>query len=79
MSMMDGCYVRIQAFVVDHNYRRKGIGHKLLEAIEYWAVEQGASELVMNSDKREERIAAHQFYKQQGFEGKSNGFSKQLK
>ena len=75
----DGCYVRIQAFVVDDYYRRKGIGQKLLEAIECWAVEQGASALVLNSGNREERNAAHQFYKQQGFEGKSTGFIKQLK
>lgn len=74
----DGCYVRIQAFVVDDHYRRKGIGQKLLEAIECWAVEQGASALVLNSGNREERNAAHQFYKQQGFVGKSTGFSKQL-
>ncbi len=75
----DGCYVRIVAFVVDSNYRRKGIGQKLLEAIEYWAVEQDASALVLNSGNREERIAAHHFYRQQGFEGKSTGFSKPLK
>ncbi|MFJ7669168.1 GNAT family N-acetyltransferase [Lysinibacillus sp. NPDC097195] len=74
----DGCYVRIQAFVVDDHYRRKGIGQKLLEAIECWAVEQGASAIVLNSGNREERNAAHQFYKQHGFEGKSTGFSKQL-
>ncbi|MFJ7408307.1 MULTISPECIES: GNAT family N-acetyltransferase [unclassified Lysinibacillus] len=70
----DGCYVRIQVFVVDHNYRRKGIGHKLLEAIEYWAAEQGEAALVLNSGNREERNAAQQFYQR-----KSIGFSKQLK
>ena len=74
----DGCYVRISAFVVDSNYRRKGIGQKLLEAIECWAIEQGATALVLNSGNREERNAAHHFYRQQGFEGKSTGFSKQL-
>ncbi|MGE7843025.1 GNAT family N-acetyltransferase [Lysinibacillus sp. NPDC093712] len=69
----------MQAFVVDHHYRRKGIGQKLLEAIEYWAVEQGASVIALNSGHREERNASHQFYRQQGFEGKSTGFIKQLK
>ena len=74
----------------------------MLEAIEYWAVEQGASAIVLNSGEAEriprskgiiprnrakqpqeqsnraERNAAHQFYKQQGFVGKSTGFSKKL-
>jgi len=42
-------------------------------------VEQGAAALVLKSGNREKRNAAHQFYKQQAFEGQSTGFSKLLK
>lgn len=74
----DGTYVRILAFVVSSNYRRSGIGEKLMIETERWAREQGAIAISLNSGNRTERIAAHQFYTKMGFEGKSTGFSKSL-
>jgi len=74
----DGSYVRIVAFVVDSGYRRKGIGKKLIQAVESWAKEQGAIAIALNSGNREERKAAHQFYSSMGYEAKSIGFSKGL-
>ncbi|PWA12267.1 GNAT family N-acetyltransferase [Pueribacillus theae] len=73
----DGSYIRIVAFVVDSNYRRKGLGKKLIEA-ENWARKQGASVIVLNSGNREERNNAHQFYLNLGFKDKSTGFVKSL-
>ncbi|WP_455674965.1 N-acetyltransferase family protein [Pradoshia sp.] len=74
----NGLYVRIVAFVVDSNYRRRGIGEKLLVETERWSKEQGAIAIGLNSGKRSERAAAHNFYAKMSFETKSIGFSKSL-
>lgn len=74
----DGIYVRIVAFVVDDNYRKKGLGKLLLAESEEWAMSKGAAGIVLNSGNRTERIAAHAFYKAMGYREKSTGFTKQL-
>ena len=74
----DGTYVRILVFVVDSNYRRKGIGEKLIQKAEKWAKEQGANAIGLNSGNREERKDAHQFYIDMGYKDKSIGFTKNL-
>ncbi|MCM2676960.1 GNAT family N-acetyltransferase [Alkalicoccobacillus plakortidis] len=74
----NGSYIRIVAFVIDEQQRRKGIGKKLIEAIEEWARSQQITTLVLNSGNRKERVAAHAFYEQMGFTAKSTGFSKRL-
>ena len=74
----NGFYVRIVAFVVDSQCRRRGIGEKLLLETERWAIEQGAIAIGLNSGNRSERLAAHRFYAQMGYEQKSTGFSKAL-
>ncbi|MBU9721635.1 MULTISPECIES: GNAT family N-acetyltransferase [Bacillaceae] len=74
----DGSYVRIVAFIVDTNHRRKGIGKKLLQEAESWAKEQGAMAIGLNSGNREERKNAHQFYLKMGYKIKGIGFSKSV-
>nr|WP_299095504.1 GNAT family N-acetyltransferase [uncultured Metabacillus sp.] len=74
----DGSYVWIVAFIVDTNYRRKGIGKKLIQEAECWAREQGAIAIALNSGNREERKDAHQFYLSMGYKAKSIGFGKSL-
>ncbi|MGM7701899.1 GNAT family N-acetyltransferase [Pseudalkalibacillus sp. Hm43] len=74
----DGSYVRIVAFVVDSNYRRKGIGKKLMKEIESWARDQGVNAIALNSGNRKERKDAHQFYLSMGFEAQSIGYGKAL-
>ncbi|WP_394578554.1 GNAT family N-acetyltransferase [Cytobacillus firmus] len=74
----DGSYVRIVAFVVDSNYRRRGVGENLIIETERWAKEQGAIAIGLNSGNRPERGAAHRFYSKMGYEAKSTGFSKSL-
>ncbi|MDR4886000.1 GNAT family N-acetyltransferase [Fredinandcohnia sp. QZ13] len=75
---IDGLYVRIVAFVVDSNFRRKGIGKELLEEAESWARRGGAVGIGLNSGNRRERINAHKFYKNMGYVEKSIGFAKSL-
>ncbi|WP_242698129.1 GNAT family N-acetyltransferase [Bacillus sp. SD088] len=55
---MDGFYIRIVAFVVDSNYRGKGIGKKLLAEAESWARRIGATGIGLNSGNRPERFNA---------------------
>ena len=71
-------YVRIVALVVDSNYRKQGIGEKLMKQAEEWAKEQGGNRIVLNSGNRNERDDAHEFYTRRGFEGKATGFYKAL-
>ncbi|MFE7083275.1 GNAT family N-acetyltransferase [Priestia megaterium] len=74
----DSSYVRIVAFIVDADHRRKGIGEKLMNEAEKWAMEQEAAYIMLNSGNRKERKAAHKFYLNMGYKDKSTGFSKPL-
>lgn len=69
---------RILAMVVHANDRNQGIGRKLLEEAESWALEKEVSTIVLNSGNREERRAAHAFYERSGYRAKSTGFYKKL-
>ncbi|MEI4529354.1 GNAT family N-acetyltransferase [Priestia megaterium] len=74
----DNSYVRIVAFIVDINHRRKGIGERLMCEAEKWAINQGATYIMLNSGNREERKAAHKFYLNMRYKDMSTGFSKLL-
>lgn len=74
----DGPYVRVLALVVHEDFRRKNIGQSLMSAVEDWAKKNHCTAITLNSGNREERIAAHEFYKNLGYSGKSTGFSKSL-
>lgn len=74
----DSSYVRIGAFIVDAEHRRKGIGEKLMHEAEKWAMGQEATHITLNSGNREERRAAHKFYLNMGYKDQSTGFSKLL-
>ncbi|MBQ4870354.1 GNAT family N-acetyltransferase [Priestia megaterium] len=74
----DSSYVRIVAFIVDADHRRKGIGEKLMNEAEKWAIGQEATHIMLNSGNIEERKVAHKFYLNMGYKNKSTGFSKSL-
>ncbi|WP_341357446.1 GNAT family N-acetyltransferase [Rossellomorea sp. y25] len=74
----DGIYARVIAFVVDSNYRGKGIGRLLLTEAEIFAKNLGADGIALNSGNRTERKKAHQFYENMGYAAKSTGFTKSL-
>lgn len=58
--------VDIVGLVVEKSYRKLGIGRRLLEVIEEWAIKQGCSEVCLCSNiVREE---AHKFYQTIGYE-----------
>ncbi|MCG3088912.1 GNAT family N-acetyltransferase [Sporosarcina cyprini] len=74
----DGSYVRILAFVVDSKVRKLGVGTILLQSIEEWARNNNCNSITLNSGNRDERLAAHAFYKTNGYVVRSSGFSKSL-
>jgi GNAT superfamily N-acetyltransferase len=74
----NGTYIRILAFVVNEQYRGRGVGKQLIKAVEDWAAELGCNSVILSSGNRDERIGAHHFYKGLGYEIKSSGFIKQL-
>jgi GNAT superfamily N-acetyltransferase len=59
-------YAEIGGLVVDNNYRRQGIGLKLMRKCEEWAKENGYEEIRLRSGGQ--RKEAHEFYKQIGYE-----------
>lgn len=74
----NGEYMRLLAFVINSNYREKGYGTLLVKESEILATQLGCEAITLNSGNREERSNAHSFYKNNGFENKSSGFSKSL-
>ena len=74
----NGCYVRIGAMVVSTASRARGIGTKLMEEAQRWALQRGATYMSVNSGNRAEREGAHAFYIKMGFDPVSTGFKKQM-
>ncbi|WP_326995208.1 GNAT family N-acetyltransferase [Chitinophaga sp. 212800010-3] len=74
----DGKYVRIAAFVVSNRYHQKGIGRVLITAAEEWATNVNAHTVLLNCGHKEERTAAHVFYKKMGYQVKSSGYYKKI-
>lgn len=74
----NGEYMRLLAFVINSNYRENGYGTLLLKESEMLAIQLGCKVITLNSGIREGRDSAHSFYKSNGFENKSSGFSKNL-
>lgn len=59
------CYV--DAVVIDEQYRRMGLGEKLLHTIEEIAKEQGCQYCELRSGKHREPSGTHDFYKRLGY------------
>lgn len=57
----------IMGIAVSNDHKRKGIGRALLQQVEYWARETGASGIRLVSGAS--RTEAHAFYRRCGFEG----------
>lgn len=74
----NGKYVRVLALIINHFYRRRGIGKILLETVENWAKEIGATSVLLNCGNRNERKEAHKFYQNRGYQIKSSGYFKKL-
>ena len=69
-----GCYGRIVCLVVNKQYRKNGIGKKLIDRAKEIISDRNGNTLVLNSGNRKDREAAHKFYLDNGFSAKSTGF-----
>lgn len=73
---LDNEGMKIIALAVSKEYRRKGIGTKLLKTAEQWAKENNIEVILLNSGLLRED--AHAFYESQGYFKKSYGFIKKI-
>jgi GNAT superfamily N-acetyltransferase len=58
-------FVMIGGLVVDRDYRKQGVGRRLLARAEEWAAQQGCSVVRLSSSVR--RTDAHAFYQHAGY------------
>jgi len=65
-------YALVENLVVNHKYRRKGIGKKLMEYTIVRAKQEGCHRIELCSDKK--RDEAHRLYCSLGFEPSAYGF-----
>jgi GNAT superfamily N-acetyltransferase len=63
--LQSGVYAEIGGLVVSEVCRSQGIGARLVEAAEQWALERGVIRIVVRSQMARE--AAHRFYRRQGY------------
>ncbi len=68
------CYGRVICLVVNHQYRKNGIGQQLMARAREIVIGEGGSTITLNSGNRTEREDAHKFYLKHGFTAKSTGF-----
>ena len=71
-----GGYVKMNGIGVLPEYRHQGIRKKLLEHVERFAIEQGAPYVVLASGIN--RVEAHEFYENSGYQKTSYWFRKSL-
>jgi len=64
-ALESGFRVEVVGLVVAERFRRRGVGRRLMEAAEKWAVAQGAPVLVVRSNVR--RTESQVFYPSLGF------------
>jgi len=68
--------VRLVVLIVDADHRGCGVGMRLLDAAETWAMGVAAAEIVLNSSTR--RAGAHAFYEKRGYTATGIRFVKPL-
>ncbi|MGH9163740.1 MAG: GNAT family N-acetyltransferase [Vicinamibacteraceae bacterium] len=72
----DGIYSRLAVLAVASTARGRGVGTRLVEAIERWSASRGAREVIVNSGVH--RADAHAFYRRRGYSHTGLRFIKSL-
>jgi GNAT superfamily N-acetyltransferase len=72
----DGSYSRVTVLVVASTARGRGIGTRLVEAIERWSASREARDVIVNSGVH--RADAHAFYRRRGYSHTGFRFIKPL-
>ena len=72
----DADFARIASLIVDQSWRDRGVGKRLVEAIEGWARDRGCDVIEVTSGNQ--RVDAHRFYGGLGYAEKRKRFVKSL-
>jgi GNAT superfamily N-acetyltransferase len=72
----DADFARIASLIVDQAWRDRGVGKRLVEAIEKWARDQGCDVVEVTSGNQ--RVDAHRFYEGMGYAEKRKRFVKTI-
>jgi len=72
----DGLQGRILALVVEARLRGQGVGRSLVAAAEQWALERGATKIMVNTANH--RAGTHEFYRSLGYDANGLRFVKRL-
>lgn len=72
MALEKSAEAVVQSMVTDAQYRRGGIGSKLIMAADRWARERGYQSIVLHT--RMDRDDAHGFYMNQGFTAQASAY-----
>ena len=62
-----GAFLRVIAIVVNQKYRKKGIGKKLMQMAENYALEMKCSHMELTSGAHRTKLGSHDFYQSMGF------------
>jgi GNAT superfamily N-acetyltransferase len=73
---VDDAWALLSALVVDGKCRISGVGRRLLDRAEAFAIEHGCSQLELSSSSA--RTGAHKFYERNGYQEKRLRFVKTL-
>lgn len=71
------CYVVVDTLVVKAGFRQQGIGQKLMEQVQQWALAKGATAVELNVYQVNQEAMA--FYRQLGYDTLSQKMSKSLR
>ncbi|MBU6963798.1 GNAT family N-acetyltransferase [Staphylococcus aureus] len=71
-------YMRVLAFVIHSEFRKKGYGKRLLADSEEFSKRLNCKAITLNSGNRNERLSAHKLYSDNGYVSNTSGFTKQL-
>lgn len=63
----EGKTAQIAGLIVDEDCRGCGIGRQLVRQAEEWAAQSGCRTLFLTGINREDRLGAHEFYRNAGF------------
>jgi GNAT superfamily N-acetyltransferase len=74
----DDLVVQIASLVTRADFRGNGVGGALINHAEEWAKSHSAGAMTLTSGIKPERAAAHQFYKDKGYDITGYRFSKKL-
>ncbi len=66
-------YIEVTALIVSDSARGHGVGTRLLDAAEHWAMARGKPRMLLRSNAT--RVEAHRFYERNGWQNMKTGYT----